>query len=748
MNRITEAVAAVPLRNPPSPLHGARFQLEVQDLLATLTVEQEYRNAERQPIEVSYLCAIPHRAQLLEVWVELNGQVLQGRIEPRADAEQRYEQALAEGQSAFCVRLVDDHLLHVALGNLLPGETLRLRLKYGWWLQSDQGQVRLTIPTTLAPRYGQPRLEDHVQTHSDLLVQYPASLEGRLRGSLAACTVASPSHRLSVRCEDAQLMHLQVQRASLDRDIVIDIRRVDASAHSSGSILRSLDECSAMLAFCAPAVELVHTPVLAQFVLDCSGSMAGSSMQQARAALQAIVAQLGPADRFNVLRFGSHHELLLRRPQALTPVIRNTIQRAANTLEADLGGTELMSALHAALENLQKLESELPGERVLFIVSDGEVWNPDISQLVAECAQAKVRIFAVAVGNAAVQSTFEPMVEATGGALERVLPGDDMAQRIERHFQRVRQGALRKLEVSWPGQLQPLWVRSPGAVYSGDTALFAARLDASAAVQAPVATVSWEDPAGARCSQQVRLVADETAAGVLSDTCRMVAALRLPELEQEMATGWAVRHQLMSEWTGLTIVQQRSADAGLDALPELRVVPQMMAAGWGGLMEAAPCLQFALGALPPLVGAPPPVPAPMVEASLRTAVGGARAKLRSRSEHADQMDMPQAAGPSVLEHLQQRCAELLAEHLSEHMFHVERIAQGQFGIDDLAVPLPLDLLNWLDDLAESLGLSLSDGRLWQALAAHLAGRHPKLAQWLSELPPGNYLHQLRDHLRA
>ena len=49
-------------------------------------------------------------------------------------------------------------------------------------------------------------------------------------------------------------------------------------------------------------------------IVDCSGSMGGDSIAQARKALYEILELLRPEDAFNVIRFGSSHEKLFPSP--------------------------------------------------------------------------------------------------------------------------------------------------------------------------------------------------------------------------------------------------------------------------------------------------------------------------------------------------------------------------------------------------------------------------------------------------
>jgi Ca-activated chloride channel family protein len=755
MKTVAETIAAKPvktrkrariLRQPPSPLSGVQFNLHINELLSTLCIEQTFRNNEDRPIEVSYLWALPPATQMLDVEVQLGAELLRGTIEAQAQAEQRYEQALRRGQTAFCLRIVEDQLLHIALGNLLPGEALRLRLQLGWWLHPDQGRVRLTIPTTLAPRYGRSHLQPHEQTHSNLLIEYPAALQASIHGALVHSEIACPSHPLAVRHDASDVLSLSIRNARLDRDIVIDLRQpADRANRISGCRIQDgPDQYLAMLVFGSAPSKPRTTPVLAQFVLDCSGSMAGSSIAQSKAALRAIVAQLDQHDRINVLRFGTHHEFMLRRPQALNPVIRQTILDAALTLRADLGGTELMPALFAALKDLARLPADLPGERILFIVSDGEVWHPEITQFLGECAAQQVRVFAVAVGNAAVESTFRPMVQATGGALERVVPGDDMAERIERHFQRVRQGALRQLKVRWPGTAQ--WEVLPDTLYPGDTAvLMAGGIRGSVANNAG-AILSWIDPSGQVCSAALHLRDAGPELSQADAMRRMIAAQRLPRLDPTQACNWAVQYQLLTARTGLTIVKRRAAELGLDELPELRVVPQMLPAGWGGIgaEDVEELMPSPAGNRAPL-RAPEHLLHPLSAAAVR-ALNQSRRLLKGSSPIAahEHVGLQPDESAAIL---REQFLQVLLNRLNTDVFHVELIKTGQFTVEHFDPgALTVDLLNWLDAACEAVSLGLSDGAFWFALCKVLCPYSEALHSRLGVLPAHPLEPRLRDYL--
>jgi hypothetical protein len=377
----------------------------------------------------------------------------------------------------------------------------------------------------------------------------------------------------------------------------------------------------------------------------------------------------------------------------------------------------------------------LAGERVLFVISDGEVWNLDTRAFLERCARDGVRVYAVAVGTAAVEATFAPLTSATGGALERVLPSDAMAERIERHFARMRSGALREIRVSWPGS--PDWLLGPSEVYPGDGAILAAGLD-----RIPESVeVSWLAPDGERRSAQVAMpLASGAESAAPSAQARMLARERVATMgDIAAATAMAVDYQLVTPDTAITLVLVRAEAERQQQLPELRQVEQMLVAGWGGTavreagaephfappmaasaadsgMDFLDIPAFQLRQTDTFTGAPPPVaPAPMAKGMLQRAAAKVRqAVLGEDSEEASVRPKPDMA-------MRVRLCALLVARLKADPSLVQSLADGRWTLDVLALDLGTALFNWLDERAERLGSDLQSGEFWQRLVDELCG---------------------------
>merc|ERR1739848_523081 len=110
------------------------------------------------------------------------------------------------------------------------------------------------------------------------------------------------------------------------------------------------------------------------FVIDCSGSMGGQRMEDAKKTLQSLVNSLPVGSKFNVVRFGSSYEKLFRSPKDYNKENKQIAIQLAKTMEADLGGTQMFDCLKAVLEDKRTIKEF---KRQIFVLTDGGINNQD-----------------------------------------------------------------------------------------------------------------------------------------------------------------------------------------------------------------------------------------------------------------------------------------------------------------------------------------------------------------------------------
>lgn len=582
------------------PLQSVAIQAELSDLLEEVTLAQTYRNRENVNIEAVYTFPLPRAAVLLALEVALGQKTLAGVVVGSAQAEHDYEEAITDGDSAVMLEEVEPGLYSLSVGNLLAGETATVKVRYAKLHRWNGEILRFVLPTVVAPRYGAPeaqRVQPHQVPGVDPFAANAYALSVTLRGALRDAELESPTHAVAVaKGEAATEVTLAKGSAWLDRDFVLNVRAPHA-ARAFAAVDRDGARYIAAASFVpAIAVEPGAGARSVKIVVDCSGSMAGDSIAQAREAVRRILASLRPQDAFNITVFGSAHRSLF---PACVPAEAGRLEAARAWLahiDADMGGTEIAAALaHAFALAAPGFESH-----DVLLVTDGEVWGAEA--IIAHARASGHRIFPVGVGAAPAESLVHGIAEATGGACERVTPREDMASRIHRHFERILQPRARSARVLWPAEARATSPAQLPSVYHGDTVTVFAAFDAAPQGEAKLVL---ELADGRAVEQRVALPGAAVAAGEERTTlARLAAASRLAALSVKedaasvaAATQLAVDYQLMSRHTNLIAVHARAEAEKAGHLPALRRVPQMLVAGWGGSATVRPM------APPPAAGA-------------------------------------------------------------------------------------------------------------------------------------------------
>ena len=574
-------------------VHGETATLEnveihagIDDLMTVVNVCQRYRNRGRKHIEAVYSFPLPLEGVLLDFQVELGDRRLSGTVVERFDAERRYEDAVTDGDAAVLLEQPQPGIYTASVGNLAPGETATVRFRYGLLLRWNADRVGLVIPTTIAPRYGDPAsggLAPHQEPVYGVGAGPSFKVKVAVRGVLRQASWASPSHDVAVTPEGRQTTIALARPAAMDRDLVLEARSTAASA-SQALVARDDEGWVALASFRPEMPDAVSEPGRrnVKIVVDCSGSMAGDSIAQVRIAGERILDSLGPGDRFDIIAFGSGQRVLFGRETPATAANVARARRFVCGLDADMGGTEIEAALAAAYG----IAGEGGMRRDLLLITDGEVWNSDAA--IEKARASGHRIFTIGVGSAVAEPFVRALAEATGGACELVAPRADMGERIHRHFQRIGATPVRAARLRWPAPVRHVVPDPLPPPFPGDTMhLFGSFTERP---RGPV-VLEMELADGRTIRQRMEIdmevdvaPAEAETAAAQSDLARLGAARRLAAVaDRAQATALAVRYQLMSEWTNYLVVHVREAADKADGLPDLVKVPQVLAAGWHGI---------------------------------------------------------------------------------------------------------------------------------------------------------------------
>ena len=556
-------------------LESVEINGQLNGLCLELEVAQNFINISEHAIEAIYTFPLPHDAVLLDITVKLNDKILRGNIIAKKQAVSRYEAAITDGDSAIMLERADNGLCTINVGNLLAGERAQIYYRFSQLLYWQQDALRISIPTTMAPRYGNPieaGFEPHQVTGHSLTAEYPFKLSMQITEPLANSLIECPSHAISITHENQTAnITLSNKHAWLDRDFILNITAHNIEKNI-GQFAKDGDNYVGLLSI-APDIPGVQVQsVCVKVVVDCSGSMEGDSIEQAKIGILRILDHLRETDTFNIVRFGNQAHAFFPTCVFAT---KSAIQKARNAIEnlsADLGGTEIGNALDSAYA----LKNEGNQAASILLITDGEVFEHE--GILIQAQHSNHRIFSLGVGSAVSESFVREIATLTGGASECVSPNEGMAATIFRQFTRMSQPLALSANIVWP--TQPNW-QSPSSidsVYAGDTLhLFAQFKDAPMGD----ATLKLMMEDGQIIEQRLHLQPNSN----IKDLSRIAVAHRIAKLDrdsEELATSLAVEYQLISKYTNYLIVEERASKAENLDLPDVVQVPHMMAAGHAG----------------------------------------------------------------------------------------------------------------------------------------------------------------------
>jgi Ca-activated chloride channel family protein len=445
--------------------------VRVTGRIARVEVEEWFRNQGGILGQGDYLYPLPGEAVFSNFSLFQGDQELTGETMDAAQARSIYEEIVRKKRDPALIELAGHGLIRARVFPINPGETRKITLRYTQMLNraGDALQFRYA-----AGRANNPAVPQNVDAPTPPQEQVPLTFSMVVDSATEFREPFSPTHQISTTRNDDRLTVRPSVNITGDFTVFLPLARglvgLTLATHRPSS------EDGYFMLTLSPGNgrgEAGAQPRDITAVVDVSGSMSGTKMTQARAALRQLLNSLNTRDRFRLIAFsGDVRSYRGGWTQASREEISDA-QRWVEQLTAD-GGTNIQAALREAFIQ------DSPNDRlpIVLFVTDGlpsvGEQNPERIAAQAEQSHGRARVFAFGVGYDVNTYLLDRLTAAGRGATQYVQSDQEVETALGGLITKISMPVLTDLEIAdAPASLREIYpARLPDLFAGEDLVIF------------------------------------------------------------------------------------------------------------------------------------------------------------------------------------------------------------------------------------------------------------------------------------
>lgn len=455
------------------PLIHTDATLDVRGLVAEATVTQHYENSSSTPIEAVYVFPLPHDAAVYDMEIRIGNRIIRSKIREREEAKRTYEAAKSAGKRTALVEEERPNIFTMSVANIMPGDQIDVRLRYVEPLRWEEDRIRLEFPMVVGPRYipgtqatghagtGWAKDTDAVPDASRItpIVRNPENRSGHdisvkvdLDPGFETSSITSVSHKIEItRLADGR-QHVELAAGAVipNKDFILEVRQAETARPQAALFVSSGKDGGDghfLLAAFPPTVKPTErAPVEMFYMIDVSGSMEGTSIEQARGALLEALDRLRPDDRFGILAFNNVYQEFSAEPLPATEENVAAARRYVQHLEAG-GGTEMLPALIHLMTKPQTPDHV----RTIILLTDGDLGNEEQIFAAMRESLGNARLYTVGIGSAPNVFLASKMAQFGRGTFTHIADISEVKEQMLHLFGSIESPVLTDVKLSFEG---------------------------------------------------------------------------------------------------------------------------------------------------------------------------------------------------------------------------------------------------------------------------------------------------------
>ncbi|XP_072027285.1 inter-alpha-trypsin inhibitor heavy chain H3-like [Amphiura filiformis] len=416
----------------------------------------------RAPVaqETEVTVRLPDEAFITELLIEVDGKIYRSIVETKQKAQKIYDTARERGQTASQVKQTSEKHNEFSVSiNIAAMSEVKCTLIYQQLLLRKKGFF--TNKISIRPNQVIPDLKVNVYiTEPQGLkeVTYWLEKEGNELKQEQQASITS-SQKAHIQFQPSKEEQLAQSEHGIVGDFVIKYDVVHPISGGKIEVVNGYFVHHFSPEGFPPAMKHVV------FVIDVSGSMSGTKIQQTRKAMRTILDQLREDDTFNIVTFSS--DVTTWQSEKMVPVTPDTIKQATNFvsgLEA-YGGTNFYGGLQHGVSLLDTFHNSTNNAYVekslsmIIILSDGQPTSGKIqnSELIKEKSKEAIKgrytLFTLGFGSNVDDTFLEKLAGQNRGVYRKIYVDSDSSLQLAGFFDDVATPLLLNIEFNYPSDV-------------------------------------------------------------------------------------------------------------------------------------------------------------------------------------------------------------------------------------------------------------------------------------------------------
>ncbi len=424
------------------------YEANIQNGFALCKLIQTYVVTTSDVTEAMYKFPVDYNSAFCDLIIRTPREEIRALVKEKSEAKKIYSEARTQGRQAYLVEESesDRDIYSLSVCNVNLNDEIVMEYTYITELKYTNSSNIFYIPSFISPRYNGSYIPQPKHSVKTIVRIYDKPSE-------ICCII--PDVEISNQNDIVVLTYESIKPVNTDIEIKfsIDHKPIAYKFESNGYQM-------AMMQF-VPTSSSSNIDMEIVFVLDCSGSMEGERIKNSKTAIIHCLKQMINKEnyKFNIIKYGNNH--VIYSPHML-PTDEKNITLAVEyclNINADMGGTETLSALQKCLS--------ISGSAIL--ITDGDTSNND--KLHKLCKQFDC-LSILGIGSGINRANITDMAELGSGIALFSQSDHDITNNIDILFQNTCNKSLKKYVIDWENDNQsisttrPVIFNQPNTLYS------------------------------------------------------------------------------------------------------------------------------------------------------------------------------------------------------------------------------------------------------------------------------------------